>query len=128
MEIANGVAELINREPHTRLRTLECRQVAGASFSKLLAGGQEVLQRVVVERIGDALLGALLGVDRLGDQYAARVSELKDPATAVCEQRRQHDCRDADPHDVHGSGHGDACLVVRASRGERMPSRRTRLR
>ena len=38
---------------------------------QVLAGGEEVLQHVVVQGLGDALAGPVLGVERVGHQLAA---------------------------------------------------------
>ena len=43
-----------------------------AIANSIVADGEQLLQRAVVQRLGDAAAGAVLGVDRLGHEPAAR--------------------------------------------------------
>ncbi len=54
---------------------------AGRRLDQLLVGGEQDLQRVVVDQLGDPAPALVLGVDHLGDEPAADVELL----AQVCE-------------------------------------------
>ena len=64
--------------------------VAAMMVAQLLASHQEVLDRLVVQQLGQPLALALLRGQRLRDQPSALVGGRPDPAVALAEQRRQH--------------------------------------
>src|SRR5918995_1020707 len=51
---------------------------AAGHAEELVADGQQLLQRAVVQRLGDAAARAVLGVDRLRDEPAAGGGDLGD--------------------------------------------------
>ena len=52
--------------------------VAVAERVEVVAGGEQVLERAVVQRVGDPPASARLGVERLRDEPAARGRQLGD--------------------------------------------------
>ncbi|HEX5899922.1 MAG TPA: hypothetical protein VFY32_11035 [Solirubrobacteraceae bacterium] len=65
--------------------------VAAMMIAQLLAGQQQVLDRVIVQELGQALALALLGGQGLGHQPPALVGVRADPPVARAEDRREQD-------------------------------------
>ena len=74
--------------------------VAPMVVAQLVPGQQQVLDRLVVQHLGEASALAFLGGERLGEQPAALVGSRADPPIACTEQRRQHDGRRSGPREV----------------------------
>ena len=64
--------------------------------------GEEVLDRGVVERLGERLPLALLGADGLGHQAFALVGELDHTVCPPPQDGREQQCRGRDPRQVAG--------------------------
>ncbi len=73
-------------------------QVAGARLAHVLLGGEQRLQRVVVQAFADPRALALLGVERLVQQGRATGAELLDLARAALGRDRERHADRADDH------------------------------
>jgi len=108
----DGVAQGADGVRQRLVGVLERLQVARARLADVLLGGEQRLQRVVVQALADARALALLGVERLVQErgaVGAELAQLQRPAP-------------------HGAGEQDADPADDEQRDERLGERRVGLR
>ena len=103
MELEHGVAQLVDRL---------CERLVGAAqrgvgtrlgdVLELVPGGEEVLERVVVQRLGERPPLALLRGQRLGEQPRAARRESRDELGAPREHQREDEAGEPDPGEEAG--------------------------
>ena len=94
VQVEHRLAELDDGLVEALAHEVERGVVARA---ELLPGGEQVLQRVVVQRLGQPAARRVLGRQRLGDEPAAAAGEVLHVAVAPGEHRRQERRRGAHP-------------------------------
>ena len=73
-------------------------------FLEHVAHGEEVLESMVVQRVGERLALALLGLERVGEQLRPHLREVLDELRPPGEHQREEDAGDADPGEEPGLG------------------------
>ncbi len=100
MQVEDGIAQLPDGVEQRRVRPGERRmRLRLPCLLELVPGRQQVLDRMVVERLGERLALALLGLERVREQARALVREALDELRAPREEQREKDARDTDPRE-----------------------------
>ena len=94
VQVEHRLAELDDRLVEALAHQVDRRVVARA---ELLAGGEQVLQRVVVQRLGQPPARRVLGRQRLGDEPPPAAGEVLHVAVAPGQHRREERRRGAHP-------------------------------
>ena len=81
----------------------------GRGRGELLAGGEQALHRLVVQRLGQPAALAVLGVQRLRDELAAALGQLLDRGPAAVEHDGEQPGRQCGDRQV-----GQLCELERA--------------
>src|SRR3712207_4308873 len=96
MELGHALAQLPERTLYLLLDAVERFSVPVTGGRDVEAGGQQVLDRFVVQGLGDPPPLALLGLDRLGHQAAALGGERADAPLAGGQQPHEDRARERD--------------------------------
>ena len=112
MEVEDGLAELPHGLGQRRVRPGE--RGVGQHLARLLqvvARGEQVLDGVVVQRLGQRAALALLRLERVREQGGALLGQPLDGGRAAGQQQREQDAADADPGQVAGLREDEARRV-----------------
>ena len=105
MELEHRFSELSNGVRQRGVRPLERWMTDRfAGLFELVACGEQVLDRLVVERLRERLPLALLGFEGVGEQPRPALGEARDLRRAAVEQERKPDARGSDPGQEAGLG------------------------
>ena len=98
MEVEDGFAQLPDGLGERGVGTVERgmrERLAG--FLELVPRGEQILDRVIVERFGQRLALSLLGGERVGEQTRSGLGEAGDELCPPGEQHREEHAGDARP-------------------------------
>ena len=98
VEVEDGLAQLPDRLGERGVGAVERgMRERLARLLELVARREQVLDRVVVQGLGERLALALLGLERVREQPRPRLGEPGDELGSAREQQREEDAGDADP-------------------------------
>ncbi len=96
VQAEDGLAQRAHGVGQRLVGVLQRLQVAGARLAHVLLGGEQRLQRVVVQPLADPRALALLGIERLVQERRAVDAELLDLARPALHGLREQDADRAD--------------------------------
>ena len=121
VQLEHGLAQLRNRVDDRIVRPRDGRMGRlAAHVLELVAREEQVLDRMVVQRLRERPSLALLGLKRVGQQAGASVCQASDLLGSLGEQRGEQHARHADPGEEAGLGRDetDRVRLVRRRMGE----------
>ncbi len=109
VELEDRLTEVVERLAERLLGAPERRVVDDLRrLLHVVAGGEQVLDRVVVEPLGERLALALGGVQRVGEELLAHDGEVGDPPRPPGEDGREQHSGEPDPGEEAGEERDEA--------------------